>query len=46
MRISALWIGIVVIVFGVLVLVIPQLLNWLVGILLIVIGLFAIIRRG
>jgi len=39
------WLGIIAIVFGILILVFPHLLAWLVGIALIVIGILAILRR-
>ncbi len=45
MKIAGLWMGIVALVFGILILVFPYLLAWLVGIGLIVIGVLAIIRR-
>jgi len=45
MRITGLWMGIIAIVFGVLVLVFPDLLRWLVAIFLIVVGVLGISRR-
>jgi hypothetical protein len=45
MKIPGLWLGIIAIVFGILILVFPHLLNWLVGIGLIVIGVVAILGR-
>jgi len=42
---SGLWMGIIAIVFGILILAFPELLRWLVGIGLIVLGILAIIRR-
>ena len=45
MRINWIWIGIIFIIFGVLVLVFPDMLRWLVGIILIVSGLLALFRR-
>ncbi len=39
------WIGIVWIVVGILVLVLPHLINWLIGIALIVIGILHLIKR-
>ena len=45
MKIPVLWLGIIAIVFGVLILVFPHLLAWLVGIALIVIGILAILRK-
>jgi len=44
-KIPVLWLGIIAIVFGVLILVFPHLLAWLVGIALIVIGILAILRK-
>lgn len=45
MKISGLELGIIAIVFGILILVFPELLRWLVGIGLIVLGVLAILRR-
>jgi hypothetical protein len=45
MKIAGLWMGIVALVFGILILIFPYLLAWLVGIGLIVIGILAILRR-
>ena len=45
MKISGLWVGIIAIVIGVLVLVFPDLLRWILGIGLIVVGVLAILRR-
>jgi hypothetical protein len=45
MKIEGLWIGIIIIIFGILVLALPGLLRWIVGIGLIVIGVLAILRR-
>jgi len=42
MRIGGLWMGVIAIVFGILVLALPDLLRWLVGICLIVIGVLAV----
>jgi len=44
-KISGLWVGIIAIVIGVLVLVFPDLLRWILGIGLIVVGVLAILRR-
>jgi len=46
MKISGIWLGVIAIVFGVLVLVFKELLQWLVGVFLIVAGLIAIVRRA
>ena len=45
MKMPLLWLGAVAIVFGILILAFEDLLQWLVGIALIVIGILAIIRR-
>jgi len=45
MKMTGLWLGIVAIVFGILILVFPDLLSWLVGIALIVVGILAILGR-
>jgi len=45
MKIKGLWIGIIIIIFGILVLVLPSLLRWIVGIALIVIGVLTALRR-
>jgi len=45
MRMTGLWLGIIAIVFGILVLALPDLLRWLVGIALIVVGILAILGR-
>ena len=41
---SNMWLGVILVVFGTLVLAIPDLIRWLVGIAIIVIGILAIIR--
>ena len=45
MRVTGLWMGIVAIITGILVLALPGLLRWIVGIGLIVVGTLAILRR-
>ncbi len=45
MKIRGVGMGIVAIVAGILVLVLPELIRWVIGIGLIVIGLLAILRR-
>jgi len=45
MKIRGLWMGIVVIIIGVLVLALPGLLHWIVGIGLIIVGVLALLRR-
>ena len=42
MKIGGLWMGVIAIIFGILVLVLPNLLQWLVGICLIVVGVLAV----
>jgi Protein of unknown function (DUF3096) len=44
-KIVGLWTGIIAIVVGILVLVFPDLLRWILGIGLIVVGLLAVLRR-
>ena len=43
MKITGLWMGILAVVIGVLVLVLPDLIRWFIGIGLIVMGIIAII---
>ncbi|MGA2670861.1 MAG: DUF3096 domain-containing protein [Dehalococcoidia bacterium] len=45
MKVSGLAMGIVAIVVGILVLAVPHLLQWILGIGLIVVGLLAILRK-
>ena len=45
MKISGTWMGIIAIVAGILVLTVPYLLQWVVGIFLVVIGILAIMRK-
>jgi hypothetical protein len=45
MKISGLWTGIIAIIIGILVLALPGLLRWIVGIGLIVVGVLALLRR-
>ena len=45
MKVSGLAMGIVAIVVGILVLAVPDLLKWILGIGLIVVGILAILRR-
>ena len=40
-----LWIGIILVVFGILILAVPDLIRWLVGIALLVIGILYIVRH-
>ena len=44
-RITGLWIGIIAIVIGILILAVPNLLRWTLGIGFIVVGLLAIMRK-
>ena len=44
-KITGLWMGIVAIIIGILILAIPHLLQWTLGIGLIVVGILAILRR-
>ncbi len=45
MKINGIWMGIIAIILGILILVIPELIQWFVGIGLIVLGILALIRR-
>ncbi len=45
MKLSGWLVGILAIIFGILVIVFPDLLKWLVGIFLIVAGALAVLRR-
>jgi multisubunit Na+/H+ antiporter MnhC subunit len=45
MKITGLWTGIIAIIIGILVLALPSLLRWIVGIGLIVVGVLALLRR-
>jgi membrane protein implicated in regulation of membrane protease activity len=45
MKITSLWMGIIAIIVGILVLALPGLLKWIVGIGLIVGGVLAVLRR-
>ena len=45
MKIKGFWMGIIAIIFGVLILVRPEIVAWLVGIYLIVAGVLALSRR-
>ena len=44
-RITGLWMGIIAIVIGILILAVPDLLRWILGIGLIVVGILAILRK-
>jgi len=45
LQIRGLWTGVIAIVVGILVLAFPELLRWIVGVCLIVVGILAILRR-
>ena len=45
LRITGLWMGIIAIVIGILILAIPDLLRWILGIGFIVVGILAILRK-
>jgi len=45
LRISGLWMGVIAIVIGILILAVPDLLRWILGIGFIVVGLLAIMRK-
>jgi membrane protein implicated in regulation of membrane protease activity len=44
-KITGLWMGIIAIIIGILILAFPDLLRWILGISLIVVGILAILRR-
>ncbi len=44
MQISGLWIGIISVLFGIIVMIFPKILNYIIGIYLIVVGAIAIIQ--
>ncbi len=45
MKISGMWMGIIAIVLGILVLALPELIRWFIGIGLIVLGILALVRK-
>ena len=45
LSLRGLWTGVIAIVFGVLVIAVPDMLRWLIGILAIVIGIIAIVNE-
>jgi uncharacterized membrane protein HdeD (DUF308 family) len=45
MKVTGLWIGIIAIILGIVIIVRPNLIEWLVGIGLIVLGILSIIRK-
>jgi hypothetical protein len=44
-RITGLWMGVIAVVIGILILAVPDLLRWVLGIGFIVVGILAILRR-
>ena len=44
-KITGLWMGIIAIVIGILILAVPDLLRWILGIGFIVVGMLAILRK-
>ncbi|MGD2065460.1 MAG: DUF3096 domain-containing protein [Dehalococcoidia bacterium] len=45
LRVTGLWMGVIAIVIGILILAVPDLLRWVLGIGFIVVGLLAIMRK-
>ena len=45
MKIAGIWMGVIAIILGILVLALPELLRWLVGIGLIVMGIITLVRK-
>ncbi len=45
MKVTGMWMGILAIIIGILVLAIPDLIQWFVGVGLIVLGVLAIVRK-
>jgi len=45
MKVTGLWMGIIAIIIGILILAVPDLLRWVLGIGLIVVGILAILRK-
>ena len=45
LRITGLWMGFIAIVIGILILAVPDLLRWVLGIGFIVVGLVAVLRK-
>jgi len=45
LRVTGLWTGVIAIIIGILILAVPDLLRWTLGIGFIVVGLLAIIRK-
>ncbi|MCK5181063.1 MAG: DUF3096 domain-containing protein [Dehalococcoidia bacterium] len=45
LRVTGLWMGVIAIVIGILILAVPDLLRWVLGIGFIVVGLVAVLRK-
>ncbi|MCX6002882.1 MAG: hypothetical protein NTX46_00295 [Chloroflexi bacterium] len=45
MKISGMWMGVIAIILGILVLALPDLIRWFIGVGLIVLGMLALIRK-
>ncbi len=45
LRITGLWMGVIAVVIGILILAVPDLLRWVLGIGFIVVGILAILRK-
>jgi len=45
MKITGLWMGIIAIILGILVLALPDLIRWFIGVGLIVLGILALVRK-
>ena len=45
MKISGMWMGVIAIIVGILVLALPDLIRWFIGVGLIVLGILALIRK-
>ena len=45
MKITGIWMGVIAIILGILVLALPDLIRWFIGVGLIVLGIMALVRR-
>ena len=45
MKITGMWIGVIAIILGILVLALPDLIRWFIGVGLIVLGIMALVRK-
>jgi len=45
LKISGMWMGVIAIIVGILVLALPDLIRWFIGVGLIVLGILALIRK-